>query len=82
MVACAAAGVAAAVCWGECGVVGAVDVVGCPGVEGAFAFAADPAVGCGLSYESGAFGVVAFVVFAAGVADGFTFAGAGWAACG
>ena len=41
---------------------GAEDVIGCPWVVGAWAFAADPAVGGGLSYESSAFGIVALVV--------------------
>ncbi len=40
----------------------AEDVVGCPRVVGAWAFAADPAVGGGVSDEAGSFWVVASVV--------------------
>ena len=62
MVSCASTGVATAM--GCCEHVGlwAEDVVGCPGVVGAWAFAADPAVGGGVSDEAGSFWVVASVV--------------------
>ena len=58
------------------------DMIGGERVSLAWAFAADVAVGCGLSYESSTFGVVAAIVGSRCVSDCFTLAGADWAASG
>ena len=50
--------------WGEDIGLGAVHVISGPRVVGPGTFAAEPAMGCRLSYESSAFWVVAFVVSA------------------
>jgi hypothetical protein len=62
LVSCASTGVATAMgCCEDVGL-GAEDVVGCPWVVGAWAFATDPAVRGGLSHETSSFWVVASVV--------------------
>jgi hypothetical protein len=58
------------------------DMIRCPWVVGSCAFAADVTVGRGLSHESSTFGIVAFVVRAAGVPDCLSLTVAGWAAGG
>ena len=63
---------------------GWVDVVGLPGVVGSWALAAEPAVGCVVSYGFGSGCVVASIVAAfvgsVGVDEGLVFGLAGWAA--
>ena len=54
---------------------GTEDMIGGEWVAFSWAFAADVAVGRGLSYESSTFWVVAAVVGSAGVPDCFTLAG-------
>ena len=61
---------------------GTEDIIGGERVALSWAFAADVAVGRGLSHESSTFWVVAAVVGSAGVSDCFTLAGADRAASG
>jgi len=61
---------------------GTEDMIGGERVALSWAFAADVAVGCGLSYESSTFWVVAAIVGSRCVSDCFTLAGADWAASG